>query len=80
MRRGGYGSGHARGAPALTRDDDPTTETLRLEQVQREIAERERAQTASTPVEERAAGRRADKAAYLKEKLEEQAQNPDESG
>jgi hypothetical protein len=48
--------------------------------VQREIAERERAQEASTPAEERAAGRRADKAAYLREKLEEQAQHPDEPG
>ena len=80
MRRGGYGSGDARGAAELTRDDDPTTETLRLEQVQREIAERERAQQASSPAEERAAGRRADKAAYLRDKLEEQAEHPDDPG
>ncbi|MEA2190600.1 MAG: hypothetical protein QOI73_721 [Solirubrobacteraceae bacterium] len=60
------------------RDDDPTTETLQLEQLQREQAERERAQEASTDAEERAAKRRADKAGYLREKLEEQARNPDE--
>ena len=80
MRRWGHGSGDARGASGLTRDDDPTTETLRLEQVQRELAERERAEQASTPAAERAAGRRADKAAYLREKLEEQAEHPDDPG
>ncbi|MGI9100475.1 MAG: hypothetical protein ACR2H2_18630 [Solirubrobacteraceae bacterium] len=62
------------------REDDPTTETLRLEQLQREQAERERAQQASTEAEEHAADRRADKAAYLREKLEEQAEHPDDPG
>jgi hypothetical protein len=62
------------------REDDPTTETLRLEQLQREQAERERAQQAATPAEEHAADRRADKAAYLREKLEEQAEHPDDPG
>ncbi len=60
------------------REDDPTTETLQLEQLQRERAERKRAQEASTSAEERAAERRADKAGYLRERLEEQARNPDE--
>ena len=60
------------------RDDDPTTETLRLEQIQREHAERERAQQAATKPEEQAADRRADKAAYLREKLDEQAEHPDD--
>jgi len=60
------------------RDDDPTTETLRLEQIQREHAERERAQQAATEPEEQAADRRADKAAYLREKLDEQAEHPDD--
>jgi len=60
------------------RDDDPTTETLRLEQIAREHAERERAEEATTGAEERAAERRADKAAYLREKLEEQAEHPDD--
>ena len=60
------------------RDDDPSTETLRLEQVRLEQAELKRAREAEQPAEERAAGRRADKAAYLREKLEEQAEHPDE--
>jgi hypothetical protein len=60
------------------RDDDPTTETLRLEQVEREHDERDRAEHATTPAEERAAGRRADKAAYLRDKLGEQAEHPDD--
>ncbi len=62
------------------RDDDPTTETLRIEQLQRELAERARADQAPTPEEEKAAERRADKAAYLREKLDEQAENPDDPG
>ncbi len=62
------------------RDDDPTTETLRVEQLQRELAERARAEQAVTEEEEHAADRRADKASYLREKLEEQAQHPDEPG
>ena len=52
--------------------DEPTTQELRLDQIQRERAEHARAQEASTPDEEHAARRRADKAAYLKQKLEEQ--------
>jgi hypothetical protein len=60
------------------REDDPTTETLRIEQLRRELAERERAQDATTEAEERAAVRRADKAAYLREKLDEQAEHPDD--
>jgi hypothetical protein len=59
------------------RDDDPTTETLQLEQSARENAERERAERALTDSEERAAVRRADKAAYLQAKLEQQAEHPD---
>ena len=62
------------------RHDEPTTETLRLEQLRREEAERERAEQAANEQEERAAGRRAEKAAYLREKLDEQAENPDEPG
>jgi hypothetical protein len=57
--------------------DEPTTETLRIEQLQRELGERERSRQAPTEQEERAADRRADKAAYLREKLDEQAANPD---
>lgn len=62
------------------RDDEPTTETLRLEQLRREEDERRRAEQAATEEEERAADRRADKAAYLREKLDEQAEHPDEPG
>jgi hypothetical protein len=60
------------------RADDATTESLRRQQLQREQLERERAGHAPTPAEEHAALRRADKAAYLREKLEEQAQHPDD--
>jgi hypothetical protein len=62
------------------RDDDPTTETLRVEQSKREHAERERAEHATTAAEERAAERRADRAAYLRDKLDEQAEHPDDPG
>ena len=58
-------------------DDGLTTETLRVQQVAREESERERAAGADTPAEQRAADRRADKAAYLREKLDEQAEHPD---
>ncbi len=64
----------------VDREDEPTTETLHLEQLQREQAERARAEQAATDAEERAAVRRADKAAYLRERLEEQAQHPDAGG
>ena len=52
--------------------DEPTTQELRLEQIQREREEHARAETASNPDEAHAAERRADKAAYLEEKLAEQ--------
>ncbi|HEY0345415.1 MAG TPA: hypothetical protein VGC59_12235 [Solirubrobacteraceae bacterium] len=61
------------------REDDPSTETLRLEQLQRERDERERAAQAATEAEQRAAARRAEKAAYLREKLDEQAEHPDDA-
>ena len=53
-------------------DDMPTTQELRLDQIERERAEHARATQAGLPAEERAAQRRADKAAYLREKLEQQ--------
>ena len=62
------------------REDDPSTETLRLDQLRREQAERERAAQATTEAEGRAAARRAEKASYLREKLDEQARHPDDSG
>jgi hypothetical protein len=53
--------------------EDPTTEELRLEELRRERRERDLAERASLPAEECAAQRRADKAAYLADKLREQA-------
>jgi hypothetical protein len=48
-------------------EDD--TAALRLEQLQRSAREREAAEEAPAPAEERAHERRADRAAYLAEKL-----------
>jgi hypothetical protein len=55
--------------------DDPTTQQLRAVQAEREQQERERAEQAPTDTEQLAAVRRADKAAYLKDKLDEQAES-----
>ena len=60
-------------ASVTTPEDDPTTEQLRAVQAHREQEERERAEQAVTDTEQLAAVRRADKAAYLKDKLDEQA-------
>jgi hypothetical protein len=59
---------------------DPETEELQLAQVQRERAERAQAHTADEPPDERAHERRADKHAYLREKLDERARAEDEAG
>jgi len=56
-------------------DDDPTTQELRAVQADREVEERERAEQAPTDTEQHAAVRRADKAAYLKDKLGEKAES-----
>jgi hypothetical protein len=56
---------------------DPETEELRREQLRRERAEREQAEDADEPAEERTHDRRADRAAYLKEKLGERAESED---
>jgi hypothetical protein len=53
--------------------DPQTSEQLRAEELERERREREIAEHASLPAEERAARRRADKAAYLADRLREQA-------
>jgi hypothetical protein len=55
--------------------EEPTTQQLRAVQSDREAEERQRAEHASTDTEQLAAVRRADKAAYLKEKLDEQAES-----
>ncbi len=59
-------------------DDEPTTEQLRAVQADRERAEQERAEDAGAPAEKRAHERRAERAAYLRSKLDEQAEALDE--
>lgn len=54
--------------------EDDTAE-LSVEQVKREREERAAARDADLPAEERAHERRADKAAYLREKLAERAES-----
>ena len=58
--------------------DHPTTEELRAVQVEKVQDEQAKARTAEDKAEERAHGRRADKAAYLAEKLDEQAESLDQ--
>jgi hypothetical protein len=57
---------------------DPKTEELRIEQIQRERSEREQAGEAMEEGEARAHARRAERAAYLKSKLDERAKSEDE--
>jgi hypothetical protein len=58
---------------------DPKTEELRLEQIQRERTEREQAGDAAESADEKTHERRADRAAYLKEKLDERAKSEEEA-
>ena len=53
--------------------EEPETRELRLEQAAREEAEREQADVAELPAEEREHERRAEKLAYLSDKLAERA-------
>ena len=55
-------------------DDDPTTEELRLSQIRRETAERKEAERALSESEVEQHARRAEKADYLRRKLEERAE------
>ena len=59
---------------------DPKTEEMQLEQLRKAHEERDRAQDAEDPTEEHTHARRADRAAYLKEKLDERARSEDEPG
>jgi hypothetical protein len=59
--------------------DEPTTEELRLRQLAQECAEREELGQAHSEADADAHLRRADKAAYLREKLEQQQQADRES-
>ena len=56
-------------------DEDPTTEELRIEQEEREREERRRAEEAQTEEATDQHGRRAEKAEYLREKLQERAES-----
>jgi len=58
--------------------EDPKTEELRLEQERREADEQQRAETTSHEDEAAQHERRAEKARYLREKLEERAQSEHE--
>ena len=60
-------------------EEDPTTQELRLDQLRREEEERQEAKEAPAEPEAEQHGRRAEKAAYLKEKLEERAEAERES-
>ena len=55
--------------------EDPITEELKLTQLEREQAERRRAHNAPDEEEAVQHDRRADKARYLAEKLEERAES-----
>ena len=54
-------------------EEDPVTAELRLRQAERESVEREEAEGSVSDEETEQHARRADKAAYLREKLEERA-------
>jgi hypothetical protein len=55
--------------------EDPITQELKVTQLEREQAERKRARTAPDEDEAAQHERRADKARYLAEKLEERAES-----
>jgi len=61
-------------------EEDPTTQELRLEQLQREATERERAEGSIEEDEAEQHERRAEKASYLREKLEQRARAEREAG
>ncbi len=58
---------------------DPITEELRLDQIQRAREERDREDSTEERAEAHAAERRADKAEYLREKLEQRGRSEDEA-
>ena len=58
---------------------DPTTEGMRLDQIERARREKQRADEAEAAAAERSHKRRADKADYLREKLAQRAKAEDEA-
>jgi hypothetical protein len=61
-------------------DPDPTTEELRVDQLRRERAMRDQAEQAPSDEDTGQFEARADKARYLREKLEERADAEREAG
>lgn len=61
-------------------DHEPTTEELKVQQLKREVEERERAREAETDEGTGSHQRRADKAEYLRQKLEERERSEREAG
>ena len=59
---------------------DPTTEGMRLEQIERAQREHAQAKAAEERADEAAHEARAEKADYLREKLAERAKAEDEAG
>jgi hypothetical protein len=59
---------------------DPKTEEMRLEQIKRERSESDQARDADEPADGETHARRAQRAAYLREKLDERARSEDETG
>jgi len=59
---------------------EPDTEELRREQIEREREERERSRSADQRSEQRQHERRAERAGYLREKLEERAESEERVG
>jgi len=60
--------------------DEPTTEELKVQQLKRELEEREQAQQAETDEGTGSHQRRADKAEYLRQKLEEREESERQAG
>ena len=58
---------------------DPTTESMRLDQIERARREKQRADKADEAAAEKSHERRADKADYLREKLAKRAKAEDEA-
>ena len=58
---------------------DPTTEGMRLDQIEQARREHEQARTAEEEAAKKSHARRADKADYLREKLAERAKAEDEA-
>ena len=66
-------------AGTLAAMPDPKTEEMQLDQLQRERTERDQAGDAAEPAEEKTHERRADRAAYLRDKLADRARSEDEA-